>query len=1186
MTESVISRSRTVLLQAFRGLQWQWRALIARTAGRASNDRDRLRVLRLPRSSLVRRLALVVGTLVGLCAAGTGLLWWLVSSGPVEFDIATHWFASAIEKRIGGKHKVDVGGTVLERDETGRIALRLRDIVVRDAGGTVVASAPKAEVGIHGSSLFAGQIDPARLSLIGAEMALRIEADGQVTVFAGGERQAVGPSRAAATPPSGDAPAAAPGTAPAASPAPSFAALIAWLDGLDALGHGGALTEIGLKDGTLVVDDRRSDKRLTFNKINLSLTRPREGGVALALNSTGADGPWALTMTVTPKSGGGRTVEAVLRDVSPKDVLLALRLGSGKMATDMPLSAVLRAEIEPDGTLQMVNGRVLAGAGYIGSPDKPEDRILLDEAQLGLRWNAAQRQLLVPVEIHAGASRVTVLTQFDAPAEPGKPWTFAVVRGFIALGSTEDNREPPLVLDRLAVRGQIDTANRQLTLEQGDLRGTNAGIAISGVVDYAVADPRVAFGIAGTRMSVAAFKRLWPVFVVPPVRNWVLERVSGGVVEQVEIATNAPFSTFSPEGPPIPDDGLALQIKSRGSTLRLVDSLPPLIDVEMTTRVNGRTASVTVSRATAELSSGRKLNISNGLFEVPDTFPKPPPSQTRFRVEGTAEAVAELLSVERLRDAAAGVALDPATTRGNVTAQVAMDFPLIGELNQKMMSYAIEADVTNFSAEKLINGQKLEAPNLKLYANQHGFQTRADVRIGGVPAAIEFRKLAGQPDAEVRMEAKLDDAARSRFGLGLGGGLAGPVAVKLQGRIGSGDRENRLRIETDLKDTKIVELLPGWWKQAGTAAKASFTYTDKNKSTRIEDLVVEGPGVLVKGIIELDQNQDIVLASFPTFALSDGDKATLRADRGTDGTMRVTMRGEVFDGRGFVKSAMSGSADKSKQPAHDVDLDIKLGAIAGHHGETMRGLELRMSRRAGQIRSFSLNGKLGRDAQLLGDMRAYPGGRQVIYLEANDAGSLFRFTDTYPRMYGGQMWVAMDPPTPSQTPQDGLLNVRDFTIRGEAALDRVVMGAAAPPGSERSSGAVGAGVQFTRMRVEFAKAPGRLMIRDGVVWGPAIGATIDGLLDYASDSVRMRGTFVPAYALNNLLARLPVVGLFMGGANEGLLGITYEVVGQPRTPVLRVNPVSAVMPGILRKMFEFRRTDEGTGSVPPGAPSR
>ena len=48
-----------------------------------------------------------------------------------------------------------------------------------------------------------------------------------------------------------------------------------------------------------------------------------------------------------------------------------------------------------------------------------------------------------------------------------------------------------------------------------------------------------------------------------------------------------------------------------------------------------------------------------------------------------------------------------------------------------------------------------------------------------------------------------------------------------------------------------------------------------------------------------------------------------------------------------------------------------------------------------------------------------------------------------------------------------------------------------------------------------------------------------------------------------------VVGLFLGGSNEGLLGVTYEVVGPPSAPVLRVNPISAVAPGLLRKFFEF-----------------
>ena len=73
---------------------------------------------------------------------------------------------------------------MLERDEAGKSALRLRDVVVRDAQGVIVASAPKAEVGLIGMGLLTGRIQADRLSLIGAAMALRIDAVGQVDIRA------------------------------------------------------------------------------------------------------------------------------------------------------------------------------------------------------------------------------------------------------------------------------------------------------------------------------------------------------------------------------------------------------------------------------------------------------------------------------------------------------------------------------------------------------------------------------------------------------------------------------------------------------------------------------------------------------------------------------------------------------------------------------------------------------------------------------------------------------------------------------------------------------------------------------------------------------------------------------------------------------------------------------------------
>jgi hypothetical protein len=89
-------------------------------------------------------------------------------------------------------------------------------------------------------------------------------------------------------------------------------------------------------------------------------------------------------------------------------------------------------------------------------------------------------------------------------------------------------------------------------------------------------------------------------------------------------------------------------------------------------------------------------------------------------------------------------------------------------------------------------------------------------------------------------------------------------------------------------------------------------------------------------------------------------------------------------------------------------------------------------------------------------------------------------------------------------------------------------------------------------------------------------------MDYQRDEVHLRGTFVPLYTLNNLLLHVPIVGLLLSGGNSntGVFGITYEVVGTPGQPMLRINPASALAPGILRKFFEFPATNENTRTAP------
>jgi Protein of unknown function len=1175
------------------------RALLARARALQRNVNERTGGASFGLRLLMHR-RVIISAVAGLCLLGTplGLLWWRLSTGPLSVDIVTPWLTSALQERLGAGHQIEVGGTQLERTEEGRAALRLRDIVVRDPDGTIVATAPKAEVGLSGTSLLTGHLQAKRLSLIGATMAVRVERDGELTIFAGAEQRPIataaaightspmaggGGASGSESPPPNPAEA---GMPAAAQPGNPLATLLGWLEGLDVLGlDGHELSEVGLKNGSLAVDDLRTGKHLTFSDINLSVARPKEGGVALAINSKGTDGPWSLTATVTPRGHGRRVVEAVLRDLSPKDLMLALRVDNASFEADMPISAILRGEIGPDGVPEVAEGRIVLGAGYIGNPTDGEDQIVIDEAHVNLRWDANTRQITMPIEVLSGVNRISLLAAIEAPLERGGAWQFSANHGSIVLGSVDHGGDAPLVLDRLSLGGRIDPARRRIELTHGDLGGSAADLGFSGTLDYSTPDLRLVAGLAGTRMSASALKRIWPVFVQTKVRKWVIDNIPGGTVERLEIATNAPLATLRSGGPPVPDDGISIELISSGVLVRPIKTLPIIRDADLVLHTKGRKVTVTINHGTADFPSGRKLAVANVVFEVPDTFPKDPPARLRFRFDGGVDAVAELIGMDPLREAS-GLQLDPTTSRGSVVATVSLGLPITHNITQDRLTYGIEADFANFSADHMVRNFKVEAAALHISATPQGISVRGDTRIGGVPASIDYHVPIGGGDAEVRAQATLDDSGRGRLGLELNGALGGPVPIKVVGRLGSGDHDTRVTIEADLTQAKIVELLPGWNKPSAKSARASFITTYKPHVTRFEDIIVEGQGTLVKGTVELNnEDGEITLASFPTFNLADGDKASLKSERTADGVLKVTMRGEVYDGRGFVKGSMSNAAptEKQKTSAPDLDLDIKLGAVAGFNGEALRSVDLKLARRAGQIRSFSLSAKLGRDATLLGDLRG-GGGHPVIHMETNDAGALCRFTDTYPRIAGGQLWVTMDPPTADQGPQEGEINVRHFAVRDEPALARFASGNPASYESGRRFSPESQDVNFSHLRMTFTRAPGKLAIRDGVVWGPSMGATLDGVLDYAHDAVRMRGTFVPLYGLNNMFVHLPLVGPILGGENEGLLGVTYEVVGPPHAPELRINPMSTLALGPLRKLFEFRGNDGALG--PQQTPTR
>ncbi len=296
--------------------------------------------------------------------------------------------------------------------------------------------------------------------------------------------------------------------------------------------------------------------------------------------------------------------------------------------------------------------------------------------------------------------------------------------------------------------------------------------------------------------------------------------------------------------------------------------------------------------------------------------------------------------------------------------------------------------------------------------------------------------------------------------------------------------------------------------------------------------------------------------------------------------LKLIVRGNSVDARPFIKYITRAGDEGGRASASNCDVDLKVALLTGNNKQAISNAELRLVRRGSLIRQFALAGKFGREP-ITGSIGRTEGGVPRINVATADAGSLIGFLDLYKRMEGGSLNAQI---LVGESHVDGSVEVRNFMLKDEPAVRRLVTeGAFRGTGNEAKFDPTL--VRFDRLKFAFARAGSRLELHDGTMSGQQVGLTVDGWMDLTSDKLALNGTFVPAFTVNNMFSKIPVVGLFMGGTNEGLFGVNYGITGSMSSPTLNVNPLSAIAPGFLRKIFGAGGGGGNGGTVSPPAPN-
>ncbi|MBM3515713.1 MAG: DUF3971 domain-containing protein, partial [Alphaproteobacteria bacterium] len=117
----------------------------------------------------------------------------------------------------------------------------------------------------------------------------------------------------------------------------------------------------------------------------------------------------------------------------------------------------------------------------------------------------------------------------------------------------------------------------------------------------------------------------------------------------------------------------------------------------------------------------------------------------------------------------------------------------------------------------------------------------------------------------------------------------------------------------------------------------------------------------------------------------------------------------------------------------------------------------------------------------------------------------------------------------------------------------------------------GNGLSFSALKVPFTYAGSTLVLKDGEMYGPAVGMTMAGNYQFRDAKIDIEGTLVPVYALNAALNRIPIVGDILTGTEKGsgIFAATYRWNGPTASSSPTVNPLAALTPGILRNFFSI-----------------
>ncbi|MBV6657917.1 MAG: hypothetical protein KI785_09130, partial [Devosiaceae bacterium] len=857
----------------------------------------------------------------------------------------------------------------------------------------------------------------------------------------------------------------------------------------------------------------------------------------------------------------------LLHNLSVGDLTGAFE-GTGRIQYDAEMSAELVMSKSRQGADGLEHVAVLLdlGPGYLVASGR--EATIVERASIPMIYTRERGQIdILAAELrfpHTGGvfSGAIVPTQRGAEGSTGLAVQFGAPRyGLSVPPSQALERARQSVNGQIALSAYLPDDASWLQLDGAQIRQGDATVALMGFVDLASGGPQVSLEARSTPMSAPQLASVWPLPLSPSARNWFFNSVSEARLGAGTFRFDADLSAIEVRDSRalLDDDVMRLSVPYENLVLRTVGDLPQVFGLDGELTVTGRTVTMTGAGGVARLARDEMVAVGPVEFHIPDHAVRRPDASLDLTMAGPAGAFVRMASIDPVNLDAELLPFAPEDVTGRVAMTTRIETVLRDEIDRDAVNVEMEALVEGLDVAQPLEGRALTDGEFRLTGTNDGIEIDGTARLDGVPTELSFT-TGGAANLQIAM--RLEEAERESLGLNFGEYLTGPVTVSL----GSTDDPDTRVMDVDLTESQLSIPEIGWSKPAGRPARASFTVRERGEARSVSDLIVAADGLSARGSLEF-LGSELRTAQLDSVAIDEVGRFSLALTRNTE-RMVARLSGESFT----LRPELLGS---DREAAGDLEIELDLGRLETQDGAQLRNVRLVYAQTADAITAFDLRAAHTDGADVVGTL-ANDGSAGRIVISSGNAGTFLSFLGLYDRAEGGRATLVLEPGSVGGRVAGQLL-LNDYFIVNEPAMERIF-----PQGSDQrrqASDIVLPGefetsdrIQIEATNVSFDRTPDRLIIRNAEGWGPSLGGNIEGVIDYAANEVRLDGTYVPFFTINNIFSRIPLLGTALGNRDtEGLLGITFALVGTVDNPELRVNPMSILAPGAIRNIFEYQQ---------------